>query len=124
MTRINVVPVEELCDQHLLAEWRELPRMRGFAEKTVIEEKNIPLTYRLGEGHMAFFLNKADFLEERHAQLTKELLKRGFNLMIKLEFIMSLRFKPVKYIPTEEDLQLNRARITERMPNSPRWSNK
>jgi len=27
MTRINLVPPEELCDQHLLAELRELPRI-------------------------------------------------------------------------------------------------
>ena len=26
MTRINVIPVEELSDQHLMAEYRELPR--------------------------------------------------------------------------------------------------
>lgn len=27
MTRINVVPPSELCDQHLLAEFRELTRI-------------------------------------------------------------------------------------------------
>ena len=27
MTRINVVPVKELSDQHLIAEYRELPRV-------------------------------------------------------------------------------------------------
>lgn len=27
MTRINVIPVSELSDQHLIAEYRELPRV-------------------------------------------------------------------------------------------------
>lgn len=33
MTRINVVPVTELTDKHLLAEYRELPRIFGASKK-------------------------------------------------------------------------------------------
>ena len=29
MTRVNLVPVEELADQHLFAEWREIKRLVG-----------------------------------------------------------------------------------------------
>lgn len=124
MTRINVVPVEELCDQHLLAEWRELPRMRAFANKAVATERDIPSEYKLGEGHMTFFLNKRDYLETRHAQLTNELLSRGFNLNNLLPFEMSDRYSNVDYTPVEQDLIINRARIAERIPTNARWSNK
>ena len=33
MTRINLVPPEELCDQHLLAEHRELTRIPNAVAK-------------------------------------------------------------------------------------------
>ena len=123
MTRINVVPVEELCDQHLLAEWRELPRMRAYAEKTSAKASEIPLRYTLGEGHMKFFLDKGVFLEQRHAKLTEELLRRGFNLMNTNRFEMSAKYGKKAYVPDLESLSINRARILERTPAKPRWSN-
>lgn len=122
MTRINVVPVEELCDQHLLAEWRELPRMNGFAEKCA--KPNIPNQYVLGEGHMKFFLDKGKFLERRHSQLTNELTKRGFNLTIRTRFVMTDRYGQLDYVPTDAAILLNRGRIQQRMPATPRWSGK
>lgn len=119
MTRINVVPVEELCDQHLLAEWRELPRMNGFADKCV--DASIPGEYVLGAGHMKFFLDKAQFLERRHMELTAELERRGFNLNIKTKFVMTSKHGSADYSPTPEALSINRARIQERMPANARW---
>ena len=120
MTRINVVPVDTLCDQHLLAEWRELPRMNGFAEKCV--DGTIPRCYVLGTGHMKFFLDKGIFLEHRHRELTNELLRRGFNLIDRSQFKMSDRFGRNDYVPTIQALQLNEERIRRRMPKTPRWS--
>lgn len=120
MTRINVVPVETLCDQHLLAEWRELPRMNGFAEKCV--DGTIPKSYVLGAGHMKFFLDKGIFLENRHKELTTELIKRGFNLINRTQFKMSDRFGRKDYVPTNHALVLNQDRIRERMPKTPRWT--
>jgi deoxyribonuclease (pyrimidine dimer) len=57
MTRVNCIPVRELCDKHLLSEYRELPRVFTWLEK-VIEKNNrprIPAHYVLGTGHMSFF---------------------------------------------------------------------
>lgn len=122
MTRINVVPVRELCDQHLLAEWRELPRMRSYAEKTKSAASDIPAGYTLGEGHMKFFLDKGLFLENRHAELTSELLLRGFNLNNLEPFVMSDKYGKKHYEPDEYALFINRQRIEERMPSKPRWS--
>jgi len=45
MTRINVVPVEELCDQHLFSEHRELTRIpNGIRDgKLKTEYRDAPL---------------------------------------------------------------------------------
>lgn len=48
MTRINVIPVWELSDQHLLAEYRELPRVL----KQNISTVGAKSYYHLGPGHM------------------------------------------------------------------------
>lgn len=48
MTRINLVPVEELADQHLLAEYRELPRCLN---KPTRSPSDFPV-YVLGKGHV------------------------------------------------------------------------
>lgn len=48
MTRINVVPVFELSDQHLMAEYRELPRVI----KQKINTTDAPRLYKLGLGHV------------------------------------------------------------------------
>ena len=46
MTRINVVQVQELCDQHLLAEWRELTRIpNGVVTGKFIHEITITMKH-------------------------------------------------------------------------------
>lgn len=119
MTRINVVPVQELCSQHLFAEWRELPRMASYALKA--RPGPIPPAYTLNTGHMRFFLDKGHFLEERHDQLTRELIKRGYSLSPRQRFEMPDNFGKRDYVPTEEALAINRERITSRLPTKPRF---
>gem|GEM_PF-2001583 len=41
MTRINLVSPSVLADQHLIAEWRELPRIFGSVKKKLAENKPI-----------------------------------------------------------------------------------
>ena len=113
MTRINVVPVTELCDKHLLAEYRELPRIMRLARLA----DDIPTEYTLGAGHVKFFYNKLSFIVERYQQLVKECKRRGFNVQHKYLPIV----KPLSanlfgtYDPTPEALALNRERIAQRM---------
>lgn len=45
VTRINVIPVQDLSDQHLIAEYHELPRVL----KQDIDATNAPERYRLGK---------------------------------------------------------------------------
>lgn len=123
MTRINVVPVEELCDQHLLAEYRELPRVFTLAKVC----SDAPRQYVLGTGHVKFFYDKLCYIYMRCLLLIQECEKRGFNIA----YVTPPKDLPTNaklwndYIPTEEAIALNKQRLQDRMKKfSPRWSNK
>jgi deoxyribonuclease (pyrimidine dimer) len=85
----------------------------------------IPENYVLGAGHVKFFYNKIEYLISRYRELTIELLARGYNIERKsLEF----SFPEIpnewygRWVPSEDDLALNRQRIKERMPKDPKWT--
>lgn len=74
MTRINVgISVEELCDQHLVAEYRELPRAFGVPPKTPP-----PPAFKLGKGHVAWCAQSQGSLLLRLVELRQEMQYRGF----------------------------------------------
>lgn len=127
MTRINLIPVDELSDQHLMAEYRELPRMADFARKTVKKPTDIPVTFTLNKGHMTFFLDKAEFLEDRHRDIVEELKRRGFNLKLNSPFVMERRFKQKQWKPSGTEIEISRQRIDEKLlmkPDFYTWRNK
>ena len=122
MTRINVVPVEELSRQHLLAEYREITRLPGNLQQSLTRKSKlfsmseIPPKYVLGPGHVKFFFNKMKFLENRYISILNEMVKRGY----KPNFTDTTIFSNCSavfyndYIPTPEAIQINRERIAER----------
>lgn len=84
MTRING-PIRPacLCDQHLHAEYRELPRIQALVKKFVENERSldeIPHDFRLGKGHVKFFYDKGFYLQERFCDICQELQHRGYRL--------------------------------------------
>ena len=115
MTRINVVPPAELCDKHLLAEYRELPRIFSLARLC----PEAPKVYVLGTGHMKFFFDKLQFLYDRYLALVVECERRGFNIAYKEPKVPANVVVQSKlwnnYTPTPEAIALNRARIAERV---------
>lgn len=114
MTRINVVPPSELCDRHLLAEYRELPRVFALARYC----PDAPKEYTLGKGHVKFFYDKLGFLLDRFNLLVLECKKREFNVIYKGAPFHKSKVGPSfygDYTPTPEALALNRARIAERI---------
>ena len=123
MTRINVIPVHELNQQMLCAEYREIARLPGNL-KTWLNRKSkpadfceIPNQYVLGTGHVKYFFNKMRFLENRFEQLVAEMLHRGYKPNYRDSSIFkncSIEFYN-DYIPTEEAMEINRARIKERL---------
>ena len=78
MTRINCIDPVDLLDQHLLAEYRELPRVFKLARK--LDPSEVVATYRLGTGHVKFFYDKTAWLARRQAALIAECRLRGFDV--------------------------------------------
>jgi hypothetical protein len=123
VTRINCVPVEELTDKHLGAEYRELPRLFGQIQKAIERgespnDPRNPTEYKLGKGHTRFFYNKTAWLCLRYDALVKECKRRGRivnfpNIPTSVENIPAEWW--YDWTPTEEALAINRQRILERL---------
>lgn len=119
MTRINCVPPAELTGKHLVAEYRELPRIFGLVRAAIArgEQPTVMDTYRLGAGHVRFFYTRLAWLARRQAALIDEMKRRGY---VPQYGAPSLAGFPAEWCgdwqPTDEALALNRARIMERLP--------
>lgn len=125
MTRINVIPVTELTDNFLLAEYFELPRVFLLVHKHTMkgrepEDLKIPPTYRLGTGHVSFFYDKLKWLNRRMIALEWEGKKRNLTLVIDPAAVCIERssFRHTKfwgdYEPTPEAIQENWNRLQVR----------
>ncbi|BBD52260.1 putative pyrimidine dimer DNA glycosylase DenV [Enterobacter phage EspM4VN] len=123
MTRINVIPVESLCDQHLLAEYTELaPVVLNVVNGKRRNLKGAPKQYKLNEGHVLFFRDKLIYLIERYDQLVTELLSRGYTVnypslrnQVTSDNRQELAIYLNDYQPTQAAVQENVERIVERL---------
>ena len=127
MTRINVVPVEELTNKHLMAEYHEITRIfrlvreaqnRGINKYNIDYRLSIPIEYTLGKGHVLFFYNKLRFILNRYKELQFELRSRNYNIspIDDSSLIEGIRMEWLNdYIPTNDALDINRTRIFERL---------
>lgn len=123
MTRINCIPVEELTDKHLLAEYRELPRLFALVLQAqqrgeVISDKRNPTKYVLGAGHVRFFYPRLGYISKRFHELVAACKDRGWNinhdkLPDNHRFIEKAWFGD--WTPTKEAIELNRERINLRL---------
>lgn len=128
MTRINCIPPQQLCQQHLVAEYRELPRIFGCVVKAVLrgeaaDDARNPPAYVLGKGHVRFFYPHLGYLARRQASIVAEMQHRG----------ITTNFTPPRredypqvpdqwfgdWTPDAAAVAVNQARITERMPKNP-----
>lgn len=143
MTRINLVDVKDLADQHLFSEYREIKMIPPALRRSIIAtQKNmgrtqyhddlasqvllsnrIPETYTLNEGHVTFFYDKMSFLKERYELLQNELLTRNFaisHLGDYTEFTHDLHeCWHNDYKPTSTETQVNIDRIVQRLNEKP-----
>ena len=129
MTRINIIPVEELMDQHLVAEYRELP-MVGSALQRSIKSKSwnptkLPEKFTLNKGHVKFFYNKGLYLYNRYQELIIEMRRRGMNpdpdRVFKRDQWPDELYND--WTPTTEDQAITRERIalSGRISERPDW---
>lgn len=135
MTRINCVPVEDLMDQHLMAEYREIRRIGSYLEKsnkslTARQIKNkIPKEYCLNTGHVFFHYDKAKYLSSRFDCLVLELQLRGFNIKpegaypIEKHALLGEEFM-LDWVPTKEAIEICKERIDLRINEKPEFYRK
>lgn len=125
MTRINLIPVTELHSRHLVAEYRELPRVFSLiraddAKRAAgVRTPTAPASYVLGPGHVRFFYDKALWLLERQRLLIAEMNRRGMRPSFTaddslIEGIDVGRQLP-GWAPNQDEVNLNRARIEQRL---------
>jgi len=127
MTRINCIPVQELTDQHLIAEYRELPMVGAALNRSRKSKNGVKYIksndYILNAGHVTFFYNKGKYLERRYSELITEMSKRGFNA--NLERSNNLHHfdynEMNEWYPNYKDMQINRDRIDIRIAAKPEW---
>lgn len=114
MTRINLEKPNELTDQYLLAEYKELPRIFWIVKKKIQENKEITPwnQFTLWTGHVIFFYDKLLFLEKRFKNISLECKKRWFNIKYSDYDISDFPSKFKKnYKPKLVDLKISRERL-------------
>jgi len=118
MTRINTIPVQELCDAHVLAEIREITRIPNTIKSGRAIIKDIPRHFTLGKGHVKFFYNKVGYIERRYNELVIECRNRGFNIEDKSDSFSDIpKHLMNDWTPTPESVRLIQERIQERLSN-------
>lgn len=124
MTRINVVSVEELSDQHLIAEYRELPRI-FFNDRIYIGDA--PEEYKLGKGHVKWAILHANYCLTRYAFICNEMKYRGFTVKYPYKALKEyaednqITWYSKSYLPTVKDIEINRERLKEKVHLKPDW---
>lgn len=126
MTRINLVDPEELMDQHLLAEYREIRLLSSNLQRTLnskhgFQDKKVPKQFTLNSGHVYFFYNKGKYIHKRYESLRKELKNR--NISSDLEFPIDKWPQHLynDWTPSEKDKNIVRERIALRISQRPKW---
>lgn len=126
MTRINLVEPEELMDQHLIAEYREIRLLCANLKRTLnskhgFVESKVPKQFTLNSGHVYFFYNKGKYLHKRFGEIKVEMMQRGFqpNNPFPREAWPKKLYND--WTPTERDKNIVRERITLRISQKPNW---
>ena len=132
MTRINIINVSELTDQHLIAEYREITMVPAALNRTInsrngLDINKIPKEFTLNKGHVTFFYDKGKYLFKRYNLLINEMKKRGFNpnknrLFPTKIFIDNHLFHD--WEPKLKDLKTIRSRILLKIQQKPNWYRK
>jgi len=132
MTRINIIPVEELVDQHLIAEYREITMIPAALKRTLnskigLDKKKIKNQYTLNKGHVYFFYNKGKYLDKRYKEIIHEMKRRGFKPDPGRKFPIDIFIYNNLYLdwkPNLEDFKIIRTRIKSKIKEKPTWYRK
>lgn len=129
MTRINCIMPGALSTKHLVAEYRELPRIFSLAidayhdRAEEHDDPRNPTSYVLGTGHCRFFYNKLAYLRDRYVMLCDEMHIRGYvvNFPRPTGLVDAEKYLPGcwwgNWEPDYDARFLNRSRLHERDPD-------
>jgi len=131
MTRINTIPPEQLTDQHLMAEYREMPMVNASLARTIRSKRGlqldrIPGQYTLNSGHVTFHYDKGLYLYNRFHAIVQELNNRQYNIDPDSRIIDWEVFKRRADLwndwqPSSQDHKTNVQRIVERIRQKITW---
>src|SRR6056297_3666730 len=123
MVRNNILEPKKLTDQHLCAENVEIDMAIGYYKRYPYLDGSEPKFYTLNKGHIKFFKNKLKYLNNRHKAIRKEMINRGFNTSLRLNWKLSDFPKKLRndWCPNENDKIIIRNRIKERLAKKPNW---
>lgn len=117
MTRINTIDPQDLLDQHLFIEYREITRVATLHRAPKPGEV-MPQTYTLGTGHVKFFYDKGEFLAKRCEALHAELVSRGYNVT-KKHYKQHIAGCRNDWTPTASDIIVNLSRLQTKLLDKP-----
>lgn len=120
MTRVNLQPPDTLCDQHLLAELREIKRIPNSIVSGKLKPGPLTSAFVLGPGHVKFFTDKLGWLKSRYDSLFKECRARGFNVQYMWPSGLPGHLCN-NWVPSRREVSLSEARVKSKLPNKPRW---
>lgn len=122
MTRINLIPIDELERDFIRGEYKEIVRIFNLVKNAqrkgkTPEDIDIPKQYKLGTGHVKFFYNKLLFIVERYESLSDTMLSFGYkvNPINRKDLLEGIDNHWINgYTPSEEEIEISRQRIIER----------
>lgn len=126
MTRINLVDPDELMDQHLIAEYREIRLLcanlkRTLASKHGFQSIKVPHAFTLNKSHCYFFYNKGQYIHNRYDDLRREMIARGFDPQHEFPREVWPDNLYNDWTPSERDKNIVRDRISTRIKERPNW---
>jgi deoxyribonuclease (pyrimidine dimer) len=126
MTRINLVDPEELMDQHLIAEYREIRLLCANLQRTInskcgFQQSKVPADFTLNKSHCYFFYNKGQYIHKRYDALRREMINRGFDPQHDFPREKWPDELYNDWAPSEDDKNIVRERISQRISERPNW---
>lgn len=123
MTRINCISPEFLSGKHLVAEYRELPRVFDLSLSAQLRGDTLAdytkLSYTLGKGHVKFFYPRLFWCLTRQEALIEEMKRRGYQPKFDKPALLMRAQHPdwcINWAPTVADERVNLGRLVEREP--------
>lgn len=118
MVRVNLINPKKLADQHLIAEYSEMLVLASYIKKYPKIEK-LPKKYCLGKGHMIFFKDKLIYLKNRHELIKKEMKKRGFKAIKKINLNHFKKDNKGNWHPKKADFKIIKKRLIQKLKLKP-----